>query len=77
MAASLRRRSPCKVKNRDIGCKDIVKWEAFGKNFLCSKAYCFASVGWSVCCSVDKVMSTQYLLTPSFESCQTQYSECP
>ena len=34
MAASLRRRSPCKVKNRDIGCKDIVNWEAFGKIFM-------------------------------------------
>ena len=30
-------------------------------------AYCFATVGWSACWSVDQVLSAQYLLTPSLD----------
>ena len=34
-------------------------------------AYCFATVGRSVCRSVDQVLSDQYLLTPSLDQYQT------
>ena len=40
-------------------------------------AYCFATVGWSVCRSVDQVLSGQYLLTPSLDQYQTWYRGCP
>ena len=40
-------------------------------------AYCFATVGRSVCRSVDQVLSTQYLLTPSLDQYQTWCRGCP
>ena len=46
------------------------KWRNLGKkNYAPFKkgAYCFATVGRSICRSVDQVLSAQYLLAPSFD----------
>ena len=40
-------------------------------------AYCFATVGRSVCRSVDQVLSGQYLLTPSLDQYHTWCRGCP